>query len=65
MKIGIDESACIGAGLCVLEAEDVFDQRDNDGVAIVLAPDPAPDRFPAVRKAAAVCPVMAISVDED
>jgi ferredoxin len=64
VKVTVDEHACIGAGLCVLEAEDVFDQRDDDGVVILLEPDPPEDQHDAVRAAVAVCPVLAITVED-
>jgi ferredoxin len=63
LKISLDQPACIGTGLCVMEADDVFDQRDEDGVVIVIDPDPAEGREKAVRAAAAACPVNAIVVE--
>lgn len=63
MRITINETACIGAGLCVMGAEDVFDQRDEDGIVVLLDSDPSPDREADVKAAAAACPVNAISVE--
>ncbi|WP_169985118.1 MULTISPECIES: ferredoxin [unclassified Microbispora] len=65
MKVVVDEARCCGAGQCVLIAPEVFDQRDEDGVVVLLEPEPAEDRHDAVREAAAVCPAAAIQVDED
>ncbi|GAB3160822.1 ferredoxin [Microbispora hainanensis] len=65
MKVIVDEAACCGAGQCVLIAPEVFDQRDEDGIVVLLEPEPAEDRHTAVREAAAVCPAGAIHVDED
>ncbi|MCL6734622.1 ferredoxin [Streptomyces neyagawaensis] len=65
MKVHIDETRCCGAGQCVLLAPEVFDQRDEDGIVVLLTPEPAPPHHPAVREAAAVCPTSAITVDED
>lgn len=62
MQITIDEAKCCGAGQCVLVAPDVFDQRDDDGVVILLDPAPPAGLFDAVREAAAVCPAAAIEV---
>ena len=36
MKVTIDEEKCCGAGTCVMVAPEVFDQRDEDGVVILL-----------------------------
>jgi len=33
MKITVDEAKCRGAGQCVLVAPEMFDQREDDGVA--------------------------------
>ncbi|MEQ4719791.1 ferredoxin [Nonomuraea sp. B19D2] len=64
MKVIVDEDKCCGAGQCVLLAPEVFDQRDDDGIVILLEPEPAGDRHAAVREAAAVCPAAAIEVSE-
>lgn len=60
MKIVIDEEKCCGAGQCVMIAPDVFDQRDEDGIAVLLDTDPPQDRHAAVQEAASVCPAAAI-----
>ncbi|GAA2695792.1 ferredoxin [Streptomyces lunalinharesii] len=62
MKIIIDENKCVGAGQCVLAAADVFDQRDEDGVVVLLNPLPADDLSAQVEDAAARCPALAIEV---
>ncbi|MBB2914171.1 ferredoxin [Streptosporangium becharense] len=62
MKIIVDEDKCCGAGQCVLIAPEVFDQRDDDGIVILLDPEPAADQHALVREAAAVCPAAAIEV---
>ncbi|MCA2223357.1 ferredoxin [Nonomuraea aurantiaca] len=64
MKVIVDEDKCCGAGQCVLIAPEVFDQRDEDGIVILLEPEPAADRHSAVREAAAVCPGAAIELTE-
>lgn len=63
MNISIDYDKCCGAGQCVLVAPDVFDQRDDDGVVILLDTDPPAEQLAAVREAAAVCPAAAIEVE--
>ena len=64
MHIQADREACIGAGNCVLAAEDVFDQ-DDDAIVVVLQEHPSADQEPAVRNAVAQCPSGALSLVED
>ena len=49
---------------CVLNAGDVFDQRDDDGVVMLLADEPATRTSRERRKAAAACPALAIDIEE-
>ncbi|MEV8378196.1 ferredoxin [Kribbella sp. NPDC056861] len=63
MDVKIDEDSCVAAGQCVLAAPDVFDQRDADGVAILLQP-PAAAQYDATREAALLCPARAIHLTE-
>ena len=65
MKITVDEAKCCGAGTCVMLAPDVFDQRDDDGIVVLLDEHPAEALHATVREAASVCPGVAISVSED
>ncbi|CAJ62651.1 putatite ferredoxin (partial) [Frankia alni ACN14a] len=46
----------------MLAAPDVFDQRDDDGIVILLDANPPADQHDNVRRAAAVCPAAAIEV---
>ncbi|MEW2400813.1 ferredoxin [Streptomyces sp. NPDC046862] len=64
MKVTVDEDKCCGAGSCVLAAPDVFDQRDEDGIVVLLDAEPTEDQHTAVRDAAAVCPAAAIALTE-
>ncbi|MFD4369406.1 ferredoxin [Rhodococcus sp. NPDC058521] len=64
MKITIDQDKCIGAGQCVAAASDVFDQREEDGIAILVDDDPPAEDADDVRHAAAVCPAGAIFVED-
>lgn len=64
MRISIDFDKCCGAGQCVLAAPDVFDQRDEDGIVVLLDADPSEDQYDNVRQAAAVCPAAVIQVHE-
>ena len=42
MRIKVDATKCIGAGLCVVAAPEVFSQNEDDGLVIVLQEDRAP-----------------------
>jgi ferredoxin len=64
MKISVDDDKCCGSGNCVLIAPDVFDQRDEDGIVVLLDSAPTAHLHTAVREAADVCPAAAIHVDE-
>ncbi|MEV5018087.1 ferredoxin [Streptomyces sp. NPDC053780] len=65
MKIAVGEDKCCGAGQCVLLAPDVFDQRDEDGIVVLLQELPEAEQHEAVREAAAVCPAAAIELSEE
>ncbi|MFF7473959.1 4Fe-4S domain-containing protein [Streptomyces sp. NPDC008092] len=60
MHVELDEPKCVASGQCVLAAPEVFDQRDEDGIAFVVAPEPVGDTLDAVREAVAICPAAAI-----
>ncbi|MBP2330487.1 ferredoxin [Kibdelosporangium banguiense] len=65
MKVLIDEAKCVAAGQCVAAAAAVFDQRDEDGIVILLNENPPADLAADVRHAAAVCPALAITIQEE
>jgi ferredoxin len=65
MKITVDEEKCCAAGQCVLVAPEVFDQRDEDGIVVLLEPKPAAEQQAVAREAAQVCPAAAILIEED
>jgi ferredoxin len=48
----------------VLTAPDVFDQRDEDGIIVLLNPIPPPELADVVRQAPRACPSRAITVEE-
>lgn len=64
MKVNVDTDKCVAAGQCVLLAPGVFDQREEDGVVVLLDDTPGPEHHDAVREAAMVCPAMAIHLAE-
>ncbi|ALO98873.1 MULTISPECIES: ferredoxin [Streptomyces] len=63
MKVHIDEHKCVASGQCVLVAPDVFDQRDEDGVAVLLDDSPTPDKAGQIQEAVVICPGAAIRLD--
>ncbi|HKT05583.1 MAG TPA: ferredoxin [Rugosimonospora sp.] len=62
MNVDVDQDSCISAGQCVVAAPSVFDQRDEDGVVVLLTATPPDEAAPGVAHAAAVCPAQAIRV---
>ncbi|MEU6423725.1 ferredoxin [Streptomyces spiralis] len=64
MKITVNQDRCCSSGLCVLAAPKVFDQRDEDGVVVVLDPSPPPSEHRDVLEAATGCPTDAITVTD-
>jgi ferredoxin len=62
MKITVEEEKCCGAGQCVLIAPAVFDQRDDDGIVILLDAEPPAEQHKSVDEAANVCPAAAIAL---
>ena len=65
MEVTVDQDKCCGAGHCVLLAPEVFDQRDDDGIVVLLDAQPPEHTHATVREAAAVCPAAAIAVSEN
>ena len=64
MKVRIDEHACVASGQCVMAAPDVFDQRDEDGIVVLLDEQPPAELSEDVHQAAHVCPALAIAVED-
>jgi ferredoxin len=63
VRVRVDPDRCIGAGVCVLSAPEVFDQDPDEGVVLLLDEHPDAAQRPAVLTAAARCPAAVISVD--
>jgi len=63
VQIHVDAVACVGAGQCALVAGSLFDQ-DDDGIVVLLDPNPDPREEALVRRAASLCPARAIVVDD-
>jgi ferredoxin len=64
VRVIADQDKCVASGQCVLAAAGVFDQRDEDGIVVLVDPDPPADRADDVRRAAALCPARAITVED-
>lgn len=64
MKITINRDACIGAGRCLDAAPAVFDQSNDDGLVVLLNPNPGAAELARVRAAEDACPAGAIRVEE-
>ncbi|QGN35670.1 ferredoxin [Microlunatus sp. Gsoil 973] len=64
MRVIIDQDRCLSSGQCVMSAPGVFDQREEDGVVVLIRDDPSDEIADDVRHAAVVCPGRAITVEE-
>lgn len=64
MKIVVDRDKCIGSGQCVMTDPTLFDQDEDDGLVILLQPEPPADHEAAAKDAAMICPSQAIWIEE-
>jgi ferredoxin len=64
MRITVDREKCVGAGNCVDAARQTFDQDDEDGLVVLLEEDPPEEHRESARRAAQLCPSLAITVEE-
>ncbi|TDC25349.1 ferredoxin [Streptomyces sp. 8K308] len=64
MRVSVDQDRCVGSGQCAQTSEEVFDQSEEDGLVVLLAESPSTAHRETVRRAAAQCPVSAISLVE-
>ena len=62
MKVTVDQNICASSGNCVMNAPEVFDQRDEDGVVVLVKAVPDAADEDGVRRAAGVCPALAIQI---
>lgn len=61
MRVHADRDVCIGAGMCVMTTEAVFDQ-DDEGIVVVLTDDVPDNEEKRVRSAVSLCPSGALSI---
>jgi ferredoxin len=64
MKVTVDQNICASSGNCVMNAPELFDQRDEDGVVVLLNEHPSPEQSEGARQAAAACPAQAIHIED-
>jgi ferredoxin len=64
VKVVADTAVCVASGQCALLVPEVFDQRDEDAVVVVLDEHPGPRWQEAVRQAVAGCPSGALRLEE-
>jgi ferredoxin len=64
MKVIVDQNICASSGNCVMNASEIFDQRDDDGVVVLLNANPSAEEADGARRAAAACPALAIHIEE-
>lgn len=64
MRPEIDESLCIGDGICVDICPEVFEMRD-DNLAYVIDENPDIGLHESVEEAADACPTGAIIIHEE
>jgi ferredoxin len=62
MRVEVHVDRCIGSGVCALVAADVFSQRDDDGVVVLLDEYPGEQHHRSVYEAADRCPAAVIEV---
>jgi ferredoxin len=65
MQVEVDRGKCVASGQCAVTAPTVFDQDDDEGKVVVLDAAPAPSAHDRARRAAGMCPGMAISLRDD
>jgi ferredoxin len=60
-RVLADRDRCVGAGNCVLTLPAVFDQDDDEGLVVVLDPEPPAETTELLDRAVQLCPSGAIS----
>ncbi|MEU4654936.1 ferredoxin [Streptomyces sp. NPDC023723] len=65
MAVSVDQDRCVAAGHCVVAAPEVFDQREEDGVVVLLDRRPPRASHDPVREAALLCPAAVIRLVQE
>jgi ferredoxin len=65
MRVHVDRDSCVSSGQCVQAAPDVFDQDEDAGMVILKTDTPPPELAADVRRAAGLCPALAIRLTEE
>ena len=63
MRVVVDFDRCESNALCMQAAPQVFEVRDDD-VLYVLQEEPGPELHERVRAAVALCPKLAITLED-
>ena len=63
IRIHVDPEKCVGAGHCVRAAAEVFDQREDDGIVVLLMAEAPEHLAPNLKKAERLCPSQAIRIE--
>jgi ferredoxin len=63
MRVLVDQDRCCASGQCVIAVPSVFDQRDEDGVVVLLDPSPPREVMADVQRAVHGCPSEAIAIE--
>lgn len=64
MKVQVNPDVCAGFGICTGIAPEVFELHE-DGYAVVLIGEVAPEHEDTMRRAESQCPARAISISEE
>ena len=64
MRLEVDESLCIGDGICVDICPEVFEMGEDD-LAHVINANPGSELHERAREAADACPTGAIIIHEE
>jgi ferredoxin len=65
VRVRVDLDLCQAYANCVTTAPDVFKLDEKTGLAVVVLPEPLPELERAVRDAVRLCPMRAITADDD
>jgi ferredoxin len=60
-RVEVDRDRCVGSGTCEALAPAVF-EVDDDGVLVLLRPEPGEGELSDVRDAVTACPTRALAL---